>query len=176
MDDLTRGIELASDSNYVSVLVLLKSIEAIDDRRFYQTERGYEGALVAELANRLPKAGVLDGSIVEMEYQKRLGLHGTRIRPDILIHLPAPDDGDRRVGNVMACELKLRARRSDAMSDFRKLDELCGKLAYPVVVFINIDSNDTYAEFYNGPYRERFHFFATQLRDGKPHVKHVAGR
>jgi hypothetical protein len=156
--------------------VLLRSIEAIGDRRFYQTERGYGGAFVVELASRLPKTSVLDGSIVEIEYQKLLRLHGTRIRPDILVHPPTPDYGDRRIGNVMACELKLRARRRDAMSDFRKLDELCAKLAYPVVVFINVDSNDTYTEFYNGPYRECFHFFATQLCDGKAHVKHVAGR
>jgi hypothetical protein len=169
-------LELRRCSNYGIVCVLLRSIEAIDGPRFYQTERGYAGALAVELANRLPEANVMDGSIVEMEYQKRARLHGTRIRPDILVHVPTLDDGDRRVGNVMACELKLRARRSDAMSDFRKLDDLCGKLAYPVVAFINVDSNNTYEEFYNGPYRECFHFFATQLHDGRPHVIHVAGR
>jgi hypothetical protein len=115
---------------------------------------------------------VLNGAIIEQEHQKRHGVHGTNIRPDILIHVPTTEGGDRKIGNVLACALKLRADESDAAEDFRKLDDLCSLLNYSFAALINIDSNQTYAHSYTGPYPERFHFFATRLDDGAPRVEH----
>jgi hypothetical protein len=149
---------------------LTASLESIRDRRFYETERGYQGALCAELTRRLPAMDVLGGAIIEQEYQKRVGLHGTKLRPDILIHVPTADGGDRKIGNVLACALKLRADECAAAEDFRKLDDLCSLLDYSFVAFINVDSNQTYVHSYTGPYAERFHFFATRLNDGAPRV------
>ena len=72
----------------------------------------------------------------------------------------------------LACELKRRASKQQARGDFRKLDDLCEKLDYPAVAFINVDSLNTHSGVYEGKHPERFHFFAVQLRGDEPYVVH----
>jgi hypothetical protein len=55
---------------------------------FYEDERGFQGALYAELYRRLGEMAMLNGAILREEYQKRLGEHGLTIRPDIILHEP----------------------------------------------------------------------------------------
>ncbi|QXB56929.1 hypothetical protein [Pantoea agglomerans] len=47
------------------------AINGITHPRFYESERGYQGALVSELNKTLPDLE-LNGAIVEQEYQKKL--------------------------------------------------------------------------------------------------------
>lgn len=48
------------------------SLKAIRESRLFQTERGYQGQLVAELAKNLNRDAIWpDNPIVEEEYQKR---------------------------------------------------------------------------------------------------------
>ena len=54
----------------------------------------------------------------------------------------------------MAIELKLRANSTRAQQDFTSLDDIISNLAYDQGVFINIDSQTTHANEYEGPYRD----------------------
>jgi hypothetical protein len=77
---------------------------AITEPRFFGTERGYQGALIAELQQRLADVRLPGDPIVEQEYQKRISAHGIRIRPDIIMHVPFERDGvpSRKHWNLVA--------------------------------------------------------------------------
>ena len=60
--------------------IVRESLLAVSCPRYYETERGFQGALLAELNSRLPSLQLAD-AIVEQEYQKRMPEHGIRIRP-----------------------------------------------------------------------------------------------
>lgn len=144
------------------------SLSAITNRRFYETERGFQGEFGSELRNRL-KQLVMDDFLVEHEYQKTLKDHGIRIRPDLVIHIPFESSGfeARTEGNCAAIELKLRAEQEQANDDFTHLSTMCEKLGYPLGVFINVDSDQTHLTGYEGPYKERIRAFAVQLVDNE---------
>lgn len=131
--------------------VIRESLAAIDNPRFYHTERGYQGAFTAELSQRMPSLN-LDGAIIEDEYQKRIPYHGLKIRPDIIIHIPFEKGQHkaRREGNFVAFELKLNATKKKAMKDYEDLSSLCEVLDYPLGVFINIASNKAFLDEYEG--------------------------
>jgi hypothetical protein len=140
------------------------SLAAITTPRFYETERGYQGELYAELRKRLPIIE-MEGAIIEQEYQKRMKDHGFRIRPDLIIHVPFEGSGlgSRAEGNFVVIELKHRASLKNAHVDFANLSAMCEALDYPLGVFINIASTDTHFANYEGPHRERLLAFAVQL-------------
>lgn len=144
-----------------------ESLASINNPRFYETERGFQGELGAELRKRLSDFEI-DGAIVEQEYQKRMRDHGIRIRPDIIIHIPFEGSGlaDRTEGNFVVIELKHQASKEEAIADFQKLSDMCEALNYPLGVFINIASSKTYFDKYNGKLKERLHSFAVQIVDG----------
>ena len=74
------------------------ALEAVTAPRFYESERGYQGALLGELKRVIPEHLLPADTIIEQEYQKRLKTHGLNIRPDIIIHDPfdaEPIDHDR---------------------------------------------------------------------------------
>ncbi len=121
----------------------------------------------------MPFALLIPGTILEAEHQKRISVHGTKKRPDIIVHLPREETGDPRVGNVMAIEVKRRARPLQALNDFHKLDEFCARLQYRIIVFINIDSHRTFSNVYDGDYAERLHCFSVELEHGQPKVDHA---
>jgi hypothetical protein len=124
---------------------------------------GYQGELLAELRSALPELALDGDAIVEQEYQKRMRDHGIDRRPDIIIHVPTPEGGDRREGNFAVFELNFKAGPKEAQEDFENLDTIIGALNYPLAVFVNIDSVRTQAAHYGGPYRNRMHFFAVRL-------------
>ncbi|WP_198161254.1 hypothetical protein, partial [Variovorax sp. WDL1] len=64
------------------------ALRSIMHARFYETERGFQGALLAALREHVPTQFLSDQTIIEQEYQKRLDRHGLKIRPDIIIHEP----------------------------------------------------------------------------------------
>ena len=108
------------------LIMLSQSLESIRDPRFFQTERGYQGELLAELRKRLRDVALPGDPVVEQEYQKRIPDHGIKIRPDIIIHIPFERDtaGRRDEGNFVAIELKLRATEKDALWDFTNLAQM----------------------------------------------------
>jgi hypothetical protein len=130
-DDLLSRIEVA--------------LQSITHPRFFETERGFQGQLVAALVNVVPV--LMPAAVVEQEYQKRLELHGLRVRPDIIIHEPfdATRHTSRQDGNVAVIELKLNASAAAAKEDFSSLIAMMEALAYPAGVFVNIAANETHA-------------------------------
>ncbi len=144
------------------VSMIVDSLRSVRRARFFETERGYQGELLAELRARLPQAALPGDPIVEQEYQKRLFDHGIKVRPDIIIHVPTPAGGNRRRGNFAVFELNLRAGQAEAREDFASLDAVLGALDYPLGVFVNIASTRTHAAHYSGTFRERLHFFAVR--------------
>ncbi len=142
------------------------SLSSVTHPRFYETERGFQGEFGVELRNRL-RDMVMDDHLIEHEYQKTLKDHGITIRPDLVIHIPFDESrfGSRSEGNYAVIELKLRASRAEALEDLTHISTMCQKLDYPLGIFINIDSDETYFDAYEGPYKERMQTFAVQLTD-----------
>ncbi len=146
------------------------AISAIQEPRFFKSERGYQGALVAELTKRLPDAD-LDGSpIVEQEHQKRLVAHGITIRPDLIVHIPfeRTGEGSRREGNFVAVEIKRRSTAAEAREDFLSLTAMKEMLGYPLTIFLNVDSSVTHADSCPQGIAHQTTCFAVILRDGEP--------
>lgn len=155
------------------VEIIVECLRGVRQARFFETERGYQGELLAELRARLPEAGVPGDAIVEQEYQKRLPDHGIRVRPDIIIHIPTPAGANRQQGNFAVFELKLRAGQAEARDDFANLDAVLGSLDYPLGVFVNIASSHTQAAHYSGRFGERLHFFAVRQAGSGIQLRHA---
>lgn len=151
--------------------ILRESIFAITEKRYFSTERGYQGQLLGELMKNGPHIKQIfpNNPSIEQEYQKTLANHGITIRPDIIIHIPYEREAaqNRHSDNFVVIQLKLRASEKVAKDDFDKLDLMFVKLNYPLGIFLNIDSNKTYFNSYSGKYKDRLHCFATQLVDKK---------
>jgi len=154
--------------------ILSATVEALEtaaEPRFFRTERGYHGRFYCTLQAALDRRQLLrNGAILEMEYQKS-ERHETTQRPDIIFHVPAEESGSPVTENNFAVyALKWRASRTEAVDDFRKLDEMCELLNYPLAVFINIGSVQTHREHYAGGYGDRLHTFGVVLENGTPRV------
>jgi hypothetical protein len=149
---------------------LRKSMLNVLDPRFYETERGYQGALIAQLTIHLELANLNGHPIIEQEYQKTLPNHGIAIRPDVIIHTPYVAGGfeDRRRGNFVAIEIKRRANIPDAEADYQSLALLAERLAYPLTVFVNIDSTENHHRNCPAGIAEQTISIAVRLEDGVP--------
>lgn len=149
--------------------VLQDSLGSITDPRFFNTERGYQGALVSELSRRLGEIPIGPGNpIVEQEYQKRASEHHITIRPDIIIHIPFEREAtpSRSHGNYVAIELNLRANPHEAAEDYENLRQLVEVLNYEIAIFINIDSNQSHAATCPASITGRTHSYAVSLQNG----------
>lgn len=135
------------------------ALASIVEPRFFETERGFQGALLGELHRRVPLAA---GTVIEQEYQKRLLVHGISQRPDIIIHEPFDPSRHREPseGNYAVLEIKRRSTERQATLDFEKLRVMTEVLDYPLAVFVNIDSADTYVEVSPPELREHLVCFA----------------
>jgi hypothetical protein len=153
--------------------VFRPSIRAIKESRLFQTERGYQGQLVAELSKRLDRDAIWpDNPIVETEYQKRAKDHGTTIRPDLIVHVPF-DRGvydHRQDGNYVVVQLKRKATLNAALKDFTDLDYMFRELRYELGIFVNIDSDETFFDDYAGDFGGRLHCFAVRLIKNLPTI------
>jgi hypothetical protein len=67
--------------------IFQEAVAAIKEPRLFSTERGYQGALIHELKNRIANAEFPGDPVVEQEYQKTLLHDGINIRPDLIIHI-----------------------------------------------------------------------------------------
>jgi hypothetical protein len=146
-----------------------EALTAINAPRFFETERGFQGELLVQLAQRLPLSSQ---EILEQEYQKRLREHGLCRRPDIIIHEPfdAARHASRTEGNCAVLELKLNATPASAVEDFQSLGEMIQILHYPLGLFVNIGSTTTYAELVPESARDRVVAYGVALVDGKTQV------
>ncbi|MEA3404269.1 MAG: hypothetical protein U9R28_00830, partial [Pseudomonadota bacterium] len=142
--------------------------------RYFETERGYQGALIAELQRELVGFN-WDQAIIEQEYQKRIREHGVTVRPDIIIHVPFSDyiHNSRIEGNFVVFELKLNACEHDAIADYESLSRMCAALNYPLAIFININSNNTYIDSYQGNHKDKLVSYSVQLADNRAVVTKV---
>lgn len=156
--------------------VLQRALGGIIEKRSFQDERSFQGALLQELARRLHQGVAQDDPIIEEEYQKRIRAHGIRIRPDIIIHVPFDRGGMERrdQGNFVAIELKRRASPKAAAKAFANLELMKTRLNYPLTIFINIDSEATHREFCPESIVGQTVCLAVELKDGLP-VIHMSG-
>jgi hypothetical protein len=145
------------------------SLAAIGAARYFESERGFQGALLVQLEQHLQ---LPDQTLVEQEYQKRQQEHGLKIRPDIIIHEPfdASRHASRSEGNLAVIELKLRASEDDARGDFESLATIMRTLQYPLGVFINIASFETYAQLTPEDMKGRIVAFAVVQNQGRTRV------
>lgn len=139
------------------------ALQSITAPRLFETERGYQGALLGQLDRRLQLPARV---IVEQEYQKQAGRHGVTIRPDIIIHEPFDPQrfADRSQGNVAVIELKLRSTAAEAADDFKNLGLMLDVLRYPLGIFINIGAERTWAESLPEALHGRVVCFAVHLQ------------
>jgi hypothetical protein len=77
---------MSKDKRFLSLLQ--DALKSIHEPRFFETERGFQGELLVQLAKRLREAAFPGDPVVEQEYQKTIPSHGIKIRPDIIIHVP----------------------------------------------------------------------------------------
>lgn len=147
------------------------SLLGVTNQRFFNTERGFQGEFSSELRNKLPTLE-LEGAIVEQEYQKRQRHHGFNIRPDIIVHIPFENSGlsERNEGNFVVIELKHNASREEALEDYAKLSSMCELLNYPLGVFINIASNKTYLDEFEGGFKDRLCAFAVSFDEKENNI------
>ena len=149
--------------------IFKKSLQSITEPRFFKSERGYQGALIAEMEKHFSKPLFKGNPIVEQEYQKTLLNHEITIRPDIIIHIPFGRGKvkNRKQGNFIVIQLKLQANESDAIDDFEKIDLMFDKLNYPIGIFLNIDTPNTFFDCYKGDFTDRLYCFFFFLKDEK---------
>jgi len=151
--------------------IMNDALASIREPRLFETERGYQGELLAMLRPRLVGAALPGDAIIEQEYQKRINDHGIRIRPDIIIHVPFEPGAsqNRREGNFVAVEIKRKS--ADAEQAFDSLRQISEALNYALAIFVNIDSDKTHIELCPPGIAERTVCFAVRLQDGAPVVK-----
>jgi hypothetical protein len=153
--------------------LLQQSLENIREERFFQDERGFQGALLQELSQQVAYGAFPGDPIIEQEYQKRLPLHKIRIRPDIIIHVPferGVAEG-RDEGNFVEMELKRRATPKKAKEAFANLAQMKNALNYPLTILINIDSEQTHAALCPKSIADQTACFVIRFEGGKSAVR-----
>ena len=159
-------INLNFNERATFLIGLERALANVKHTRYFETERGYQGALIAELQNELPSFN-WERVIIEQEYQKRIKAHGITLRPDIIIHVPFDEDesNTRGEGNFVVFELKLNASESSALVDYNNLSNMCSLLNYPLAVFININSDQTHIERYEGENKGKLVSYSVRLSE-----------
>lgn len=172
MAEVESAVGGDAPDRHILLEYMTTALRAITIPRFYDTERGFQGELLAGLQRVIPADFLPDRAIIEQEYQKRLQEHGLTIRPDIIIHVPFDPSRhrSRRERNVAVMELKLAASAEEAAADIKSLVKMMEILEYPLAIFLNIASEVTHADVVPAEWRERVVCFAVNLRNGEAHV------
>lgn len=150
-----------------AILVSMReALAACAHPRLFETERGFQGQLMVELSKRIH---LPEQAILEQEYQKRLSSHGLTNRPDIVIHVPydRTQHSSRASGNIAVIELKLNASASEATADFASLATMLKVLHYPLGIFVNIGSSETYGTLVPEGAKGRIVTYAVSFEKGK---------
>lgn len=156
-------------------IIITSTIDAfrsITQKRFFKTERGYQGKFYCMLQPVLESKGIITEScFLEMEYQKRFNPHRTKQRPDIILHIPTEVSNESEIKNNFAVwALKYNGKCNDAINDFKKLDLMFQELDYPLGFFINIGSDKHWLDNYRGQFPDRITAFAVRLTNGLVHI------
>jgi hypothetical protein len=154
----------------------IEALQSVNNVRFFNTERGYQGRFYCALQSGLDDRGILNGdSIIEMEYQKSRNRHQTRQRPDIILHIPTEvSRAPVNVNNFSVWAIKRKASVKDAKDDFYKLDIMFEDLNYLLGFFINIDSNLHFCDHYEGVHDDRLVAFAVQLKENALDIRQAS--
>jgi len=126
---------------------IIEALKHMDSPRFFKTERGFQGRFACALYEIFDAKNIFqDDTIIEEEYQKRIDPHGTKLRPDLIVHVPVESShsSSRTENNFVAFAFKRQANENKAKQDFKKLNELFEKLKYPLGIFININGGQKF--------------------------------
>ena len=147
--------------------IVRESLLEITNPRFFETERGFQGMLLHKIQSRL-SGEAWAPAVVEQEYPKKLKEHGLRIRPDLIIHVPfnPEEQKSRRENNFVVIELKLRANKERAIEDYDHLSNMCDELNYPLALFINLGSSETFFDKYTGNNKDKMVAIGVELLNG----------
>ena len=153
----------------------IQALHQVVNPRFFQSERGYQGAFQTQLEAVLSRSGAVDQRVIlEAEYQKNQHIHGTRQRPDLLIHAPREITGAQpEENNFAVIAFKYRAGPAKALQDFHKMNRMFVELSYHLGIFINVGSPHHQLDCYRGLYNHRIHAFGVQLVQRGPRIHHA---
>jgi hypothetical protein len=151
------------------------ALRDIRNPRLFKSERGYQGELYCKLRTILDDQHILnEDRILEMEYQKVVGRHGTDQRPDIILHVPQElRRADLSEYNFAVWALKKAATPAKAKEDFENMDLMFDLLGYPLGIFINISSEAHQLQHYAGKHRTQIIAFAVSLKENKVVITHA---
>lgn len=173
---LAPGSQIANGEVKRIISATIEGLRRTDKQRYFEsTERGFQGWFFAELQAVLAEAGLLRGDrVVEMEYQKVVAIHGTRQRPDIVVHMPRPADDHASVtrGNLAVYALKKCATTRGVSDDLRKLKRMFSLLHYKVGIFVNIGARLPGMHVAGVAADARLHAFSARRVEGGVEVCH----
>lgn len=156
---------------------IVEALKHMDSPRFFKTERGFQGRFACALYEIFDAKKIFpDDTIIEEEYQKRIRPHGTRLRPDLIVHVPVESghSGSRIKNNFVVFAFKRQANEYRAKEDFKKLNELFEKLKYPLGIFININGcPEVFLDKYSGSFKNRIHEFCITQTNNKLDILHA---
>jgi len=156
---------------------IIEALKHMDSPRFFKTERGFQGRFACALYKIFDAKNIFqDDTIIEEEYQKRIEHHGTKLRPDLIIHVPVESghSNSRTENNFVVFEFKRQANEDRAKQDFKKLNELFEKLKYPLGIFININGrSEIFLNKYSGLFKNRIHEFCITQTNDKLDILHA---
>ena len=144
---------------------LRSALEAIRHPQYFEDERAYQGALIAQLTAHIPSGVMPTNGIIQQEPQKTLARHHLNLRPDVIVHEPydSAHHRGRNEGNHVVIELKRRATMAAALEDFESLDAMLNVLNYPLGIFLNIGSADSFSRAVPERLRARITCLAVEL-------------
>jgi hypothetical protein len=156
---------------------IIEALKHMDSPRFFKTERGFQGRFACALYERFDAKKIFqDDTIIEEEYQKKIDLHGTKLRPDLIVHVPVESShsSSRTENNFVVFAFKKQANKDRAKEDFEKLNELFEKLKYPLGIFININGrSEIFLNRYSGLFKKIIHEFCITQINGKNNILHA---
>jgi len=158
------------------IKIVAKALKNMDSSRFFKTERGFQGRFACALYERFDAKKIFqDDTIIEEEYQKRIKNHGTRLRPDLIIHVPVESthSSDTTENNFVVFAFKKQADEDKAKEDFKKLDEIFRVLKYPLGIFVNINKAKSFLNKYSGSFKNRIHEFCIRQTNDKLDILHA---
>ena len=107
---------------------------------------------------------------------KKIDLHGTKLRPDLIVHVPVESShsSSRTENNFVVFAFKKQANKDRAKEDFEKLNELFEKLKYPLGIFININGrSEIFLNKYSGLFKKIIHEFCITQTNDKLDILHA---
>ena len=159
------------------IKVIIEALKHMDSPRFFKTERGFQGRFACALYKIFDAKNIFqDDTIIEEECQKRIEPHGTKLRPDLIVHVPVESSHScsRTENNFVVFAFKRQTNEDRAKEDFKKLNELFEKLGYPLGIFININGrSEIFLNKYSGLFKNRIHEFCITQTNDKLDILHA---